>query len=292
MKKKIVGLLILLAIYLVAVLLGALYFKAFTLFGLNVLVSVLLADILATIFVWVTGLIFKTASVYDPYWSLQTMVIYAFLVSYFANWNLGTILVFIPIVLYSLRLTANFVIGFDSLSYVDWRYKMLKEKTGKLYQLVNLFGICMFPTLVVYSASVPLMIYAQIGTFSLWNLVGIVVILGGTLLELISDIQMKKFIKNRTDRSEIINVGLWNYSRHPNYLGEILIWFGAALILIISYPTYWYYVAGAVINLLMFLFISIPMEENHMKEYKPGMEEYKKRVSLLLILPNRKSEKI
>lgn len=292
MKKKIVGLLILLAIYLVAVLLGALYFKAFTLFGLNVLVSVLLADILATIFVWVTGLIFKTASVYDPYWSLQTMVIYAFLVSYFANWNLGTILVFIPIVLYSLRLTANFVIGFDSLSYVDWRYNMLKEKTGKLYQLVNLFGICMFPTLVVYSTSVPLMIYAQIGTFSLWNLVGIVVILGGTLLELISDIQIKKFIKNRTDRSQIINAGLWNYSRHPNYLGEILIWFGAALILIISYPTYWYYVAGAVINLLMFLFISIPMEENHMKEYKPGMEEYKKRVSPLLILPNRKSEKI
>ncbi len=291
MKKKIGGLLILLAIYLIAVAIGALYFIVLRKFGLNVLLSVLLADVLATIFVWLTGLIFKTASVYDPYWSLQTMVIYAFLVSYFNNWNLGTILVFVPIVLYSVRLTANFIIGFDSLSYVDWRYKMLKEKTGKFYQLVNLFGICMFPTLVVYTASIPLMIYAEIGVFSAWNLIGIVIILGGTLLELISDIEMKKFIRNRKDRSEVINVGLWNYSRHPNYLGEILIWYGAALILIISYPSYWYFASGAIINMIMFLFISIPMEEKHMMEYKPGMVDYKKRVSALLILPNRKTEK-
>ena len=291
MKKKIGGLLILLAIYLIAVAIGALYFIVLRKFGLNVLLSVLLADVLATIFVWLTGLIFKTASVYDPYWSLQTMVIYAFLVSYFNNWNLGTILVFIPIVLYSVRLTANFIIGFDSLSYVDWRYKMLKEKTGKFYQLVNIFGICMFPTLVVYTASIPLMIYAEIGVFSVWNLIGIMVILGGTLLELISDIEMKKFVKNRKDRGEVINVGLWNYSRHPNYLGEILIWYGAALILIISYPSYWYFASGAIINMIMFLFISIPMEEKHMMEYKPGMVDYKKRVSALLILPNRKTEK-
>ena len=142
MKKKIGGLLILLAIYLIAVAIGALYFIVLRKFGLNVLLSVLLADVLATIFVWLTGLIFKTASVYDPYWSLQTMVIYAFLVSYFNNWNLGTILVFVSIVLYSVRLTANFIIGFDSLSYVDWRYKMLKEKTGKFYQLVNLEPRC------------------------------------------------------------------------------------------------------------------------------------------------------
>ena len=102
---------------------------------------------------------------------------------------------------------------------------------------------------------------------------------------------MKKFVKNRKDRSEVINVGLWNYSRHPNYLGEILIWYGAALILIISYPSYWYFASGAIINMIMFLFISIPMEEKHMMEYKPGMVDYKKRVSALLILPNRKTEK-
>ncbi|MCR4911947.1 MAG: DUF1295 domain-containing protein [Bacilli bacterium] len=290
MKKKISGLLILLIVYLIAALIGVLYFIAMRKYGLNVLVSVLLADMLATIFVWLMGILFKTSSVYDPYWSLQTFVIYVSLVSYFNNWNLGTILVLVAIIIYSIRLTGNFIIGFDSLSYVDWRYKMLKEKSGKLYQLVNLFGICMFPTLVVYAASVPLMIYAEIGVFSPLNIIGLAVVIGGVVLELISDMQMKKFISIRKDRSEIINIGLWKYSRHPNYLGEIMIWFGFAFILIFSYPVYWYYLAGAVINLLMFLFISIPMEEKHLLEYKPGIIDYQKSTSMLLLLPRKRQK--
>ena len=226
---------------------------------------------------------------YDPYWSIQTAIIYACLLSYFHNWSINNIIVLIAMVLYSIRLTVNFIIGFDSLKYVDWRYRMLKEKTGWLYQVVNFLGICMFPTFVVYSASVPAFILAVTPLeFDLLIFIGVGVILIGTLLELIADIQMKKFIKIRKDRSEIINIGLWKYSRHPNYLGEILIWFGLATCLVAVLPNYWYYYAGAVINFIMFMIISIPMEENHMKEYKPGMNEYIRTTSMLLILPRRK----
>ena len=107
----------------------------------------------------------------------------------------------------------------------------------------------------------------------------------------VSDLQMKKFIKTRTSRDQVIDIGLWKYSRHPNYLGEISIWFGVALVLIINNPSYWYYLMGAVINLLMFLFISIPMEENHMKQYKPGIIEYIKTTSCLLVLPKKRQSK-
>jgi steroid 5-alpha reductase family enzyme len=190
---------------------------------------------------------------------------------------------------YSLRLTLNFIIGFHDLSYVDWRYKMLKEKSGKAFQLVNLFGICMFPTLVVFFASIPLFIYAYIDTgYGPLDIIGSIIILLGTLLELVADSQMKTFIKNRASKEEVINVGLWNFSRHPNYLGEITIWFGVAFILIIARPAYWYYLIGAVINLLMFIFISIPMEEKHMLEYKPTIEEYIKTTSCLIPWKKRK----
>ena len=288
MKKKVIGLSVLLAIYIVAVAIGVLIFLALDPLLHNDSLTIMVADVVATIFVWLMGLIFKTASTYDPYWSIQTIVIYTFLLFRYQNWNLGTGLAFLTILLYSIRLTANFIIGFDSLEYVDWRYKMLKEKTGSFYQIVNLLGICMFPTFVVYTASIPLFIYAQIGTFSYLNLIGLFVILIGTLLELIADLQMKKFIKNRKDRSEVINVGLWKYSRHPNYVGEILVWFGVAMILVISYHQYWFYLLGAIINFLMFVFISIPMEENHMLNYKPTYREYKKTTSALLFLPKRK----
>lgn len=291
MNKKSVGLSIMLVVYLIAIAIGVLSYILFNYLGLNDYVAVLLGDILATIFVYLMGVIFKTASMYDPYWSIQTFVIFLALLIKYNNWNLGTILFLSMIGIYSVRLTVNFIIGFDSLKYVDWRYQMLKEKSGKLYQLVNLLGICMFPTLVVYSCSLPVIVYASNCDFSYLDIIGLSLILLGVLLELISDIEMKIFIKHRSSRSEVINVGLWKYTRHPNYLGEIIIWFGVALTLIISRFEYWYFLAGAIINLLMFLFISIPMEERHMKGYKEDYDVYLKTTSMLIPLPRRKGKR-
>ena len=274
-------------VYSLAIVAGIFVFLALA-NNMNHYLAIFIADVVGTIIVYLSGVLFKTASMYDPYWSVQSVIIYSCLLSFYHNWNIGTIIVLIAMTLYSIRLTVNFIIGFDSLKYVDWRYKMLKEKSGKLYQLVNFLGICMFPTCVVYLASVPLFYYAKVGSFSYFNLIGVGVILLGVLLELISDIQMKKFVKNRTSRSDIIDFGLWKYSRHPNYLGEIIIWFGVALITLISYPEVWFFLLGAVVNLIMFLVISIPMEENHFKDYKPTYEEYKKKTSMLLILPRRR----
>ena len=290
MKSKVFGLSVLFVVYALAAVMGCFIFLAFKSIGLNDFLAVLIADVIATVFVWLMGVIFKTASMYDPYWSLQTLCIYLALLFYHNNWNLGTVLLLAAILIYSVRLTANFIIGFDSLSYIDWRYKMLHEKSGKLYPIVNLLGICMFPTIVVYLCTLPTIVYANIGYFTLFDIIGISIVLIGVLLEFVSDIQMKKFIKIRTSRSEVINIGLWKYSRHPNYLGEILIWFGVAAVLIITHYVYWYLFVGAVVNLLMFLFISIPMEENHLKEYKENYDDYLKTTSPLLILPNRKDK--
>ena len=286
--KRVIGLSALLIIYSVAFVAAIFSFQLFERLGRHDYITILLADSIATVLVWASGVILKTASAYDPYWSLQTLAIYLCLLFKYQNWHVGTILLLVVISLYSFRLTLNFVLGFHSLSYVDWRYKMLKQKTGKFYQVVNLLGICMFPTLVVYAAFLPAMAYASITAFSMLDVIGLSIIVLGVLLELISDLQMKKFVKQRTDRSQVLDKGLWRYSRHPNYLGEISIWFGVALTLIISHFNYWFFIAGAVVNLLMFLFISIPMEEKHFKDYKPDYEQYKNDTSMLLILPKKK----
>ena len=286
--KRFIGLIALLVVYSIAIALGIFLYIILTNAGMNDYFAILIADVTATVVVWLSGVILRTASAYDPYWSLQTLVIYLSLLIKYNNWHVGTILLLVVLVLYSLRLTINFIIGFHSLGYVDWRYKMLKEKSGKFYQVVNLFGICMFPTLVVYLASLPAIAYVTITEFSLLDIIGVSIIALGTLLELIADTQMKAFVKIRKDRSEVLNRGVWRYSRHPNYLGEISIWFGVALTLILSHFNYWYFFIGAFINLLMFLFISIPMEEKHFKEYKPDYEQYKKETHMLLILPKKK----
>ena len=135
MKDKIIGLLVMTITYAVAVVIGIFSFLGFQQLGLYFLISILIADILSTFFVYLMGVLFRTSSMYDPYWSVQTFVIYACLLSYFNNRSINNILVLSAMIIYSIRLTVNFIIGFDSLKYVDWRYRMLKEKTGKGFGL-------------------------------------------------------------------------------------------------------------------------------------------------------------
>lgn len=285
MKKKILGLLILLFIYIIAYLFG---FFSFILIpnSINIILKLFIADVVATVVVWIFGIVLKTASIYDPYWSVQTPVIYLTLLIYYGNYNLGNILFFILIMLWAIRLTINFIVTFGDISYIDWRYKDIKDKTKGLYQIANLLGIHMMPTILVFVASIPAFLYLINGyDFILLNIIGYLIIILGVFFEFVSDINMHIYKKNRTSRSEIINVGFWKYSRHPNYLGEILFWYGVLAIFLVNDFSYWYVIFGAIAINLLFLFISIPLEEKKLITYKDGYLEYKKNARMLIPLP-------
>ena len=218
MKKKILGSLVLFIVYVLAFILGLFIFNIIE-EEFNILISLLISNVISTVFVWICGVILKSASVYDPYWSVQTVLIYVSLQIKYNNFSLGSILFLVFILFWAIRLTYNFIHGFNGLSYIDWRYKMLKEKTKGFYQIVNLLGICMFPTLIVYIASIPAFLYVIEGIdVNPLSIIGFVIMFLGTMLELVSDLNMAKFKNERTNKSEIIRVGLWRWSRHPNYL--------------------------------------------------------------------------
>ena len=100
------------------------------------------------------------------------------------------------------------------------------------------------------------------------------------LLQGVSDYQMHKFKKLKT--GGLIRIGLWKYSRHPNYLAEIIMWWAIALLSVISMKdNYWLFI-GALINTLMFVFISIPMAEKRQAKRKEGFTQYKKETRMLL----------
>ena len=248
-------------------------------FWLNLLV----ADVAATVFVFVFSLIFKNASVYDPYWSVQPIVILAaFVIG--AGVNLAGALIFAFVCLWGVRLTANWAYTFKNLEAQDWRYTMLSQKTGKAYPIVNFLGIHMFPTLVVYACTLPAVFVIKTGAaFNAWSLLCLAVCLLATLLQLVSDIQMQKFRAKKT--GGFIRDGLWKHSRHPNYLGEILMWWGVggASVVCLGGSYFWLF-AGALVNTLMFLFISIPMADKRQAR-KAGFAEYKKQTRMLLPIP-------
>ncbi len=240
--------------------------------------SLLIADILATVIVFLFSLIFKNASVYDPYWSVQPIVIVvAFAFSYKVS-TLSLLMIF-AVCLWGIRLTANWAYTFHSLNHQDWRYSMLKEKTGRAYPLINFLGIHMFPTLVVYACVLPVVYAIIMGTsINAFSVVGVLISVSAVLLQGVSDIQMQKF-RNAHMRG-FIRIGLWKYSRHPNYLGEILMWWGIAIAFVSAASSMWYLCLGALINTLMFLVVSIPMADKRQSK-KEGFNEYKNSTRML-----------
>jgi len=287
-KHRLFGFAVIALIYVLAFLLGI------TLFHLvlpltTIYLAVLIADVAATIFVYLTGLLVNNTSVYDPYWSVQPIVIVMLLITRFQVFTLGIVLMMVALLYWGIRLTANWAYTFDSLESQDWRYDMLKEKTGKFYPIISLIGINLFPTLIVYLAVLPAMIFMEKGGFNLFTLLGFLICLLAASLQLFADIQMQKYRNSPHDKAKIIDVGLWKYSRHPNYLGEILMWWGVFIMMFSVNTTLWIYGIGALLNTGMFFFISIPMAEKRLAGYKQGFAEYKNRTRVLLPIKKRES---
>lgn len=253
--------------------------------------ALLIADLCATLFIWVMSLIFHNASVYDPYWSLQPVVILG-LVLLSHPFKLESLLLFLVVAFWGSRLTGNWIITFPGLHAQDWRYDQLKDKSGRFFPLVNLFGIQVMPTLIVYACTLPAFYYLiNGGGFAALTLVGLLVSFGGAAMELAADAQMLIFRRQSSDHSRLIRTGLWKYSRHPNYLGEILMWWGIYIVLLSTHPELWLLFIGPLANTLLFLFISIPLAEKHLATYKSGFSEYKQKTRMLLPFPKFQQSK-
>ena len=268
-NKRSVAFLIIAGIYALAIALGVFAYRVLP--GMYWL-RLLIADVAATAFVFAFSVIFSNASVYDPYWSVQPIVILTGFACQKGLTPIGAALLAV-VSIWGVRLTANWAYTFHGLDCQDWRYTMLHERTGGLYPLVNFLGIHLFPTLVVYCVTLPAVVVIERGAaFSPLCIPGLVLSLAATVLQSVSDWQLHRF--RREGRTGFIREGLWKHARHPNYLGEILMWWGVAFASIAALSGVWQLLFGALLNTAMFLFISIPMADRHQAR-KEGFDAYK-----------------
>lgn len=291
-KNRTTSLLIILMVYALAIAGGIFSYDYFS--GESGLIfsyplALFLSDIAATVIVFIFSLIFSNASVYDPYWSVQPPVIISVLLLKMheinaQSYNGGQIpllawLLFAAILFWGLRLTANWTCNFKSFEYQDWRYVMLKEKSGRFYGFINFTGIHLFPTCVVFLCVLPAVIAIKEGaSFKPLCALFIAVSFLAPVFQGIADIQMHRFRNSGT--KGFIRTGLWKHSRHPNYACEILMWWGIGLTSVTALSGKIWLLSGALINTLMFLFVSIPMAEKRQAR-KEGFEEYKKQTRML-----------
>ena len=172
---------------------------------------------------------------------------------------------------WALRLTYNWFLNWTNLDHEDFRYKDLKKNNRLLAFINDLFGIHLIPTLIVNISLYP--IYVALNSENLNNLVyvGFVLILVAVTLQYISDDQMRNFRNDKKNLGKTMKYGLWKYSRHPNYLGEVSFWFGI----------YIFALASELASL--FVVISCPMMDNRSLKKRPDYKEYMDKTPQLIM---------
>ena len=252
-------------IYLIATALGFFVFKVSN-NAMSELWALFLADVVATIIVWFFGLIHKNVSVYDPYWSVAPPMMFTAWAFYKSAFTLPVVLLLIAVWYWGIRLTGNWAYTFKGLDHEDWRYTRYRETQSPfIFQIINFFGLNMMPTVLVFAAMLPgfnLFESAEAANMLTW--LGFAICISAATLQLVADTQIHRFREAHSGR--YCDVGFWKHGRHPNYLGEISMWWGV-----------WTMYASA-----LFLFISIPMMERRQLKNKPGYAEYRKNTRMLI----------
>ena len=251
------------------------------------LLTVLVADLVATVVIFAFSRAFNNTSMYDAYWSVVPPVIALYL---FWVHDPGTNVLRQVIVLglvwgWAIRLTANWARGWPGLSHEDWRYRDMRTN-GKPYWLQSFFGLHLFPTLEVYLGCLALYPALTVGTngFGPIDVLATVVTGGAILIELVADEQLRAFNDAKIP-GEICQVGLWRWSRHPNYFGELSFWWGLWLFGLAADPAWWWTVVGPLAMTAMFVFASIPMMDKRSAERRPGFAAYAERTSMIVPMP-------
>jgi len=247
--------------------------------------SVAIADVAATFVVFAFSRGLECSSTYDAYWSVAPIVIVFYWV-FQAQQGVNPIragAVLFLVTWWGGRLTYNWARSWPGLHHIDWRYEATRQKAPRLWLLSDLFGIHLFPTVEVLLAlsGAWVALTQQSRSLSWLDLVALVVTAGAITIETIADQQLLAFSRVKRP-GEIMKTGLWAYSRHPNYFGELSFWWGLYLFGLAADPTRLWTIIGPLMMSGMFLGVSIPWMDRRSCERRPEYAEHMKRVSALV----------
>jgi steroid 5-alpha reductase family enzyme len=249
--------------------------------------AVIAADVAATLVVFAFSAACDNSSVYDPYWCVAPLPIAA-------AWALGGDggaaadalrrgLVLALIAVWGARLTWNWLRGWPGLTREDWRYERLRGQTGWAWWGVSLVGLHLFPTLLVLVALVPVEAAVTSATpAGPLDALAAMLTAAGIATQAIADQQLYDFARRPHAPGALLTRGLWRWSRHPNYLGEILFWTGLWSFAMAANTTAWWTLVGPLAIVALFVFVSVPMMEARLRASRPDYDAYARRTSRLL----------
>ena len=165
----------------------------------------------------------------------------------------------------------------------DYRYLAWRREWGRWFYVRSYVQVYLLQGGLLFLVALPVLIINRSAgrTLGLLYGIGVAVWLGGFLFESVGDAELARFAKDPLNKGKLLQRGLWRYTRHPNYFGEVAQWWGIWLVAL-GVPGGWFGIIGPLTITLLILKVSgIPMLEKKMAE-NPDFAEYARRTSVFL----------
>lgn len=250
---------------------------------MEIVTTVLILVLVYMTSMYLLSMIIRRTDIVDIGWGLGFVLITLFLLNRSFIFTNKELAISILVTIWGLRLAIH-ILSRNIGKKEDFRYKKLKEDWGTNFWWKSYVNIFLLQGLLMLLISIPIIFsfYTTDYTFTWINYLGIFVWIVGFLFEIIGDLQLSIFIskkKKGETESRILKTGLWSKTRHPNYFGEVVLWWGVWLIAINPLnPMSLLTIIGPLTITILILFISgIPLLEKRYEGEKEW-EEYKKKV--------------
>lgn len=242
---------------------------------------------------WIVSVIIKNVSIVDIIWGLGYVAqVFAF---YFTHeYNPYSLLLLVLVSFHGLRL--SILIGIRNIGHEeDYRYQNFRRKYGgeKHYWWISFFQVFLLQGCINLGVCSSFGLFIRAISRDIYNeptglpysreivepipvlcIIGAVIMQLGSWVEAISDIHLYIFKKNADNKGKLLTTGLWSLSRHPNYFGETLFWWGSYLFSCAS-QQYWAIYSPVIMTLLIVFVSGVAMLENDQKRKEKYGEEFR-----------------
>ncbi len=190
--------------------------------------------------------------------------------------------------LWSIRLGTYLLSRWKHEPHEDKRYQAMRRKDPK-FTFTSLYKVFGLQGVLIVLVGVPVMFGIANATAPLgWlDALGVLLFSAGFMFESIADSQLSAFKRKTDNVGKVLQTGLWAWSRHPNYFGNTLIWWGLFAIAVSDPQNIWTFVGPAIMTWLIIKVSGADLLERGLHRSKPGYEAYVSRTSKFIPLPPR-----
>jgi steroid 5-alpha reductase family enzyme len=238
---------------------------------------------------WLVSLLVKNSSIVDMWWGPGLLLIGAtYKFTSTGAHNRSTLVLWL-LAIWALRLAWH--IGARNIGHgEDFRYAKWRRERGASWWWFSYFKVFVLQAVIAWIVAIPLF-YAMTRPepvhFTVWDGAAVIVFAIGFCFEVIGDEQLRRFKNNPANKGRVLDTGLWRYTRHPNYFGEAVMWWGFGLFSVAA-GGYAGLIGPAIMTFLLIRVSGVALLEQTLMDAKPGYRDYVLSTSAFLPLPPRR----